>query len=145
MDQKNVHLMNYLQQQSGIESSPEAVPTDNISLDEFKEYVKRYMEIDNWLKKAQDVMKEKKKQKAELSDIITQFMVKYDIDDLNSKFGKISCKVRKTKEPISQGKIREKITNYFKDKPNVSEELIQTVFDNRQVVERPSLRRIKIS
>ena len=35
----------------------------NMSLEDFKEYVRKYMEIDNWLKKAQTVMKEKKRSK----------------------------------------------------------------------------------
>jgi len=128
-------------------TSRELVVNNNasMSLEEFKEHVKRYMEIDNWIKKAQDIMKEKKKQKLELSEIITKFMIRYDIDDLNSKFGKISCKTKHIKAPISQKKIKEKISEYYRDNTNECHQLIKTVFDDRPVVEKTSLRRIKIT
>ena len=37
----------------GSSSRELVVQTENISLEEFKDYVKKYMEIDNWIKKAQ--------------------------------------------------------------------------------------------
>ena len=118
---------------------------ESMSLEEFKECVKRYMELDNWLKKAQDVMKEKKKQKMALSEMITKFMIRYDIDDLNSKFGKISCKTKQVKAPISQRTIKDKITEYYKDNTNDCSQLMKVVFDDRPVVEKTSLRRVRIT
>lgn len=121
------------------------VDQDSLTLDEFKEYVKKYIEIDTWLKKAQDVTKEKKKQKKLLSDIIMKFMIKYDIEDLNCKTGKIRCKVKQVKQPISQRVIKEKITDYFKDKQTTCADIIQKVFNDRPVIEKVSLRHLKIT
>lgn len=121
------------------------VDQDSLTLDEFKEYVKKYIEIDTWLKKAQDVTKEKKKQKKLLSDIIMKFMIKYDIEDLNCKTGKIRCKVKQVKQPISQKVIKEKITDYFKDKQTTGADIIEKVFNDRPVIEKVSLRHLKIT
>ena len=118
----------------------------NMSLSDFKEIVKKYMELDNWLKKAHEVSKEKKKQKAALSEVITKIMIENNIDDLNTTFGKIPCKVKQVKEPISQSKIKEKITDYYKENKEDANKLITVVFDkDRQMLEKTSLRRVKIT
>lgn len=161
MDNRNDMIGNYLRQQSALAVSNASqsssvppinnsqdiivVPPENISLEEFKEYVKKYLELDNWLRKAQEVFREKKKAKDKLSEIITNFMIRYDIDDLNSKFGKISCKVKKVRQPVTQKNIKDKITDYFKDKPTECQNIIQTVFEDRPVVEKVSLRRLRVT
>jgi hypothetical protein len=118
----------------------------NMSLEDFKEYVRKYMEIDNWLKKAQTVIKEKKKIKDKLSLIITKFMIDNDIEDLNSRFGKISCRVKQTKQPITTKNIKEKLTDYFKHDETKCKQLIQRVFeDDRPIIEKVSLRRLRIT
>lgn len=157
---KSEFIGNYLRQQSQacapISTSPPSlagsssshqiiVASEQISLEEFKEFVKKYVEIDNWLKKARDLCKEKRKQRDQLSEVITKFMLRYDIDDLNSSFGKISCKVKKVKAPISQKGIKEKISDYFKENDAQGRDVIQKVFEERPVVEKVSLRRLKIS
>ena len=151
-------LGNYLRQQMNLAHSNDVIdtissheltipaqPPENITLDEFKEHVKKYMEIDNWLKKAQDVIKEKKRQKNTLSEVITRFMIRYDIDDLNSKFGKISCKVKQVKQQVSQKDIKLKINEHFKDNQQECKQLMHTLFEDRPTVEKTSLRRIKIT
>lgn len=167
---KQSMLGSYLQQQSAMVSSTtrsspgsdgesitggnghrELIITSNVeetSLEQFREYVKKYIELDNWMKKAQDVIKEKKKQKAILSEMITKFMSRYDIEDLNVRgAGKVVYKTRQVKAPVSQKVIKEKITDYFKDEnmEDKGKQIIKKVFEDRQVIEKASLRRIKIT
>jgi hypothetical protein len=150
-------LGNYLKQQSSIaggskapsaigdNDSSLAVP-ENITLEDFKEYVRKYIELDTWIKKAAEILREKKKNRDKLSETITKFMIRYDIEDLNvSNAGKIRCKIRQVKQACSQKIIKEKITDYFKEDTNQCREIIQKVFNERPVVEKASLRRIKIT
>lgn len=119
---------------------------DSMTLDDFKEYVRRYIEIDSWIQKAQEVMREKKKQRDKLSEIITKFMLKYDIEDLKVKQSKLRCTVRQVKQPITQKVIKEKISDYFKGNDTKTTEIIQKVFEeDRPVKERATLRRLKIT
>jgi hypothetical protein len=137
-----MNINNYLEQQQSL------VVTEQTSLEEFREYVKKYIELDTWIKKAQEVLKEKKKQKDKLSEVITKFMLKYDIEDLNVKSaGKIVCKVRQVKKPVSQKDIKTKLTDYYKNENEVDKgnQIIQKVFEERPMIEKASLRRIKIT
>lgn len=117
------------------------VPED-ISLEEFKNYVKKWLEYDNFIKKAQAVIKEKKKSRDMLSSIITKFMCKYNIEDLNTKEGRIRCKTLMVKEPVSQKVIKEKIINFFGNDGN---NVLTKIYEDRQKVEKVSLRRLKIT
>jgi hypothetical protein len=160
MNNNNSMLGSYLQQQSAIVdksaqgsetgsgSGALVVAQHQMSLDDFREYVRKYIELDTWIKKAQELLKEKKKQKDKLSEVITKFMINNDIEDLNVRnAGKIVCKVRNVKKPVSQKVIKEKITDYFNSE-NLGErgnQIIKKVFDERPVVEKASLRRIKIT
>ena len=118
---------------------------ENISLDEFKSYVKKWLELDNFVKRAKEAIKEKKKAQDKLSQIITNFMCKYDIEDLNTKDGRIRCKTQTVKAPVSQKVIKQKITDYFKDNENDKQEFFKKVYEERETVEKVSLRRLRIS
>lgn len=118
---------------------------ESITLDEFKAYVKKWIELDNFVKKAKEAIKDKKKAQDKLSQIITQFMCKYDIEDLNTKDGKIRCKTQVVKAPQSQKIIKQKITDYFKDNENQKQDFIKKVYEERERVEKVSLRRLRIS
>lgn len=120
-------------------------PPENMGIEEFKAYLKKWTELDTFIKKARDIIKEKKKQQVKLSEIITKFMIKNDIEDITSKNFKIKCKVNQVKKPVTQKVLKERITDYFQNNQSESKELIKKVFDDRQVVEKVSLRSLKIS
>jgi hypothetical protein len=141
----------YLKQQQQL-SGPPSIASDSlvvynnvpedISLDEFKNYVKKWLEYDNFIKKAQALIKEKKKSRDMLSTVITKFMCKYDIEDLNTKEGRIRCKTLMVKEPVSQKMIKEKIVNFFGNDGNT---VLTKIYEDRQKIEKTSLRRLKIT
>jgi hypothetical protein len=75
-------------------------------------------------------------------------MLKYDIEDLNVKSaGKIVCKVKQVKKPVSQKDIKTKLTDYYKNENQVDKgnQIIKKVFEERPMVEKASLRRIRIT
>ena len=118
---------------------------ENITLDEFKNYVRKWLELDNFVKKAQDVVKEKKKARDEFSKVITKFMCKYNIEDLNTKEGRIRCKVGYVKTPVNQKLIKQRISDYFGVEESKKQEILSKIYSEREIAEKVTLRRLKIS
>lgn len=118
---------------------------ENISLEEFKNYVKKWIEYDNFIKKAKQVIKEKKKIRDELNKVIIKFMCKYNIEDINTKEGRIRCKTSVVKPAVTQKVVKQRISDYFKDNENKKEEILHKIYEQQEQVERVSLRRLKIT
>lgn len=118
---------------------------NNITLEEFKEYVKKWLEMDNMIKKAQEAIKERKQTRDKLANIISKFMCKYDIEDLNTKDGRIRCKVTQVKSPVSQKVVKQKIIDYFKNDEDKKQDIISKIYEERDTVQKVSLRRLKIN
>jgi len=118
---------------------------DNISIDDFSNLVKKWIELDNWIKKSQEIAKQKRKQKDKLGEVITHYMTRYNIEDLNTSEGKIRCKVRYVKSGVNQKVVKEKIAELLKDNEEQCNTLITKIFNDREKVEKVSLRRIKIT
>ena len=117
-----------------------------ITLEEFKNFVKKWLEYDNYIKKAQEVIKEKRVLRDKLSQVIIKFMTKYNIEDLNTKEGRIRCKTTQVKPPVSQKCIKERLNQYFDNDERKKEEVLSTIYKrNDEKIEKTSLRRLKIS
>jgi hypothetical protein len=116
-------------------------------LDEFKKQVKLWMELDNHIKAMMVSIKEKRNVQHALTEKITAFMNHYNIEDLNTREGKLRYKVVRVKPPLRKQGIKEKLSEYFGNDPNMKEKVLSAVFDDQQslVVEKPSLRRLKAS
>lgn len=125
---------------------PKPAPTtlttvEDISLEEFKNFVKKWLELDGYIRKAQEIVKEKKKQRNKLSEIITKFMCKYNIEDLNTKEGRIRCKTTYVKAPVTQKEVKERITTMIPQ----HKEVVRKIYDERPKKEKVSLRRLRIT
>jgi hypothetical protein len=150
-------LMNtYLQQQSKLsEQQHQQQPRrleqalvnapDNMSLDEFKHQVKLWIELDNQIKQMSEITKEKKKVQRTLTDKILTFMARYNIEDLNTKDGKLRYKVTHVKPSVKQTAIKKKLYDYFEHDTELANKVVNAVFDSTAVqkVEKPALRRLK--
>jgi hypothetical protein len=118
---------------------------ETITMEEFKNYVKRWFDTDNYVKRAQQIIKEKRKEKNQLSEVIMKFMNKYNIEDLNTKEGRIRCKNVYVKAPVSKDVVKQCISDYFPNDEGKKEEIIHKIYENREKVEKKTLRRLKIS
>lgn len=78
-------------------------------LDDFKNQVRLYLEIDNTLKKLKAAVKERLRARRELSARILDFMGRYHIEELNTRDGKLRYRVVNVKEPLTQSVIKERI------------------------------------
>ena len=122
------------------EIQPIAVPSPN-ELEEFKNCVKIWITVDNNIKKLQATVKEQNGMKKEVSKKILSFMSRFNIEDLNTKEGKLRYKVTQVKAPLSQAGIKEKIVQNYQQGMAV-EDLTSKVFE-RPNVAKHSLRRFK--
>lgn len=118
---------------------------ETITMEEFKNCVKKWFDTDNYVKRAQQIIKEKRKEKNQLSEVIMKFMNKYNIEDLNTKEGRIRCKNVYVKAPVSKDVVKQCISDFFPNDEGKKEEIIHKIYENREKVEKKTLRRLKIS
>lgn len=143
---KETLLNSYLDQQAeassdGLLQTVAATPSTE-ELDQFKNKVRTWMEIDNTVKKLRGVIRERNSAKAELTKSILEFMAKFNIEDLNTKEGKLRYKVSNVKPPQSKQKLKEKLIEHYSPEMN-AEDLAKLVFDSPPgVIEKHSLRRL---
>jgi len=104
---------------------------EKIGIDEFRSYVKKWCEIDNFIKRAREAIKEKKKAQDKLTEVITKFMCRYNIEDINTKEGRIRCKTQVVKAPVSQKVVKQRITDYFKDNDNQCSDILHKIYEER--------------
>jgi Family of unknown function (DUF5760) len=124
-------------------------PTSEIpayGLDEFKSDVRTWIELDDSIKMLQNSIKERKYHKKHLTNRIIEFMDHHDIEDLNTRSGRIRHKMTYVRTPLSQNTIKTRIESFFKaeedDKiANLRNDLLAVVF-NRERNEKHSLRRL---
>ena len=154
---KNALVNHYLSQQAGAalptnqqagaappnNHTSEIIPTPTQGdLDDFKLLVNVWLEHDLAIEKLQVAIRERNKAKAALMPRILTFMSRYNIEDLNTKQGVLRYKVTQVKVPISQAEIKTRIAENIAKGVRSADEFNQNVFDNRQVIEKHSLKRV---
>ena len=139
---KNQIINSYLSQQLMTqEIQPIDVPSPQ-ELEDFKTCVRAWLEMDANIKKLQALVKERGVMKRELSTKIVAFMSRYNIEDLNTKEGKLRYKVTQVKAPLSQTQIKAKIETMYQPGMPISE-LTEKIFEARETRDKHSLRRFK--
>jgi hypothetical protein len=143
MNPDNIHLhgnnvQSFYNQNTNIKSN-------DTDLEDFKNQVKIWMRLDNEIKeftkqiKMLNVeIKQRKKYIGSLTPFILSYMNSNEIEELNSKDGRLQCKTSLVKPPLSQKDLRIKLYNNF---PNNTNEL-DRIFKEREKVEKISLRRL---
>lgn len=138
VSEKQRLLHTYLQHQA---AAAGLIKVEDITLEEFKNYVKSWLEADAYIRKAKQLVKEKKKVKNKLSEIIMRFMSKYNIEDLNTKEGRIRYKTTYIRKPVTQKELKEKVQKLV---PENKQKYVNRIFEERPKQEKVGLRRLKI-
>jgi len=103
-------------------------------LQEFKIKVGKWLELDEKISLLEKQTRELKKlRNKQLEPDITSFMVKFNINDLNTNSGKLKCNARNTKKPINKINIRENLSKIISDSARV-DQAIDLIWSNREVV-----------
>jgi hypothetical protein len=116
---------------------------NELMLEEFKKNVQTWMNYDNQMKRLAAASKLLKTKKKDINEKILDFMARYNIEDLNTKEGVIRYKKTFVKEPLTQKMIKDKLNELFKNNENDLNR-VNEIFNNRQKVEKTSLRRLKL-
>ena len=99
----------------------------------FKEKVKHWLAIDKQVSDLENQIKDIKKVKKELMPEITQFMVKYNISDLNTDSGRLKCSERKTKSTLNKNYIRIELEKALGDQSDKIESCMENILNNREI------------
>ena len=107
------------------------IPTQELQY--FKEKVKRWLLIDKQVSDLESQIKEIKKVKKELMPEITQFMVTYNISDLNTENGKLKCSERKTKQTINKAYLSGVLQQTLGENNDKMNECLDNILNNRAI------------
>ena len=110
----------------------------------FKEQVKKWLTIDQQIAVLESKLRDLKKiRNKELEPQVTDFMVKFKINDLNTENGKIKCSTRNTKKGLTAKYIQEKLTNTLENNDLV-DKAMENILENREVVTTYKLAKVKV-
>jgi hypothetical protein len=101
---------------------------DTSNMEDFKNQVKAWIEIDNQIKKLQGLIRERNNAKKQLTVKILAFMGRYNIEDLNTKDGKLRYKVSQVRKQVNHKEIKSRLSEHFSH-TNSIEELTEKVFE----------------
>jgi hypothetical protein len=107
------------------------VQPETLTLDEFKGLVRQYMAADTWLKQAREHGREKRQLRDRLAETIAKFMERFELDEINSKDGRIRCKKVEVKPSTKKNDIKSRLEEVLQDTiadPTRRDEVIKRVF-----------------
>jgi|TARA_B110000285_G_C14482432_1_gene320331 hypothetical protein len=111
-------------------------------LTNFKEKVKRWLTLDTQINELENKIKDLKKiRNKELEPQLTEFMVKFNIKDLNTESGKLKCSARNTKKGLNKDNIKMNLSKVISD-INVVEKAMEQL-EEREITTIYKLTKIK--
>jgi hypothetical protein len=116
---------------------------DSRQLDAFKNDVRTWIEVDNSIRDMHAAIRDRRAAKKSLTDRILSFMEEFNIEDLNTKDGRLRYRMSYVRAPLSHASIKDRISNYFASNASAAQEVHGAVFGNRERSEKLSLRRLK--
>ena len=109
----------------------------------FKEQVKKWLTIDQQILELESKLRDLKKiRNKELEPQVTNFMVKFKINDLNTENGKIKCSTRNTKKGLTPKYIEEKLASTLENNELV-EKAMGNILEDREIVTKHILSKVK--
>jgi hypothetical protein len=112
-------------------------------LDDFKSDVCTWIELDDSIKTLQHAIRDRRLEKQKLTQRIIGFMDHHDIEDLNTKSGRIRYKTKYVRPQVSKTNIRDRISSFFPNDAQLADDIVTAIYSSREVTERQSLRRLK--
>lgn len=126
------------------EESEESEQKSN-GISHLKKVVKDYLRIDNEIKEKQQVIKNLRDQQKIRKEYICKFMKTNDLEDINSKTGRLRYNYKEAPKALTEKKTIEYIIDYFgNSRREEADKLIETILAKRESRQVESLRRLKI-
>ena len=108
--------------------------------EQLKKDVKSYLEIDDQIKALNKALRERRTNKSKLADSILKTMKIFDVDNMNTKNGRLIYSVTKTKQPLNKKNLLSGLNLFFNNEEK-SKEASDVVLSNRQIIEKITLKR----
>ena len=94
--------------------------------------IKKWIKIDNDIKKLQKELNMRKKEKSGLSNDLMEVMKKNEIENINISNGKLVYTKKNVKKPLTQKLLTELLTNYYKGDVLKASEVNNFILENRE-------------
>ena len=125
-----------------MDNNMEPVQIPQNDLINFKEKVKRWLMLDIQISEMESKLRDLKKiRNKEIEPQLTDFMVQYNITDLNTESGKLKCSARNSKKPLNKENIKNNLSKVITDIGLVEKAMEQ--LDNRETTTTYKLTKIK--
>ena len=108
--------------------------------EQLKVNVKMYLDMDDQIKALNKAIAERRKKKNELSEEILGTMKKFEIDNMNTKNGKLIYSTTKSSKPLNKTNLITGLNLYFQDEDK-AKNVSKIVLGHRDKVEKVKLRR----
>lgn len=94
--------------------------------------IKEWIKLDNEIAKLQSEMKIRKNKKKELTESLVDVMKKNTIDCFDIAGGSLMYKKNKVKKPINGKSLVLALQNYYKETPQVAEDITNHIMSGRE-------------
>ena len=109
--------------------------------DKLVQNVKAWLTNDKELKALQTQIKERKKKKTELTEVLVDIMKSNEIDCFDITGGKIMYTQNRVKSALNKKHLMDSLEKYFENNPNIqTEELSKFILDSRSIKTTESIR-----
>jgi hypothetical protein len=109
--------------------------------EELINHIKEWIKIDNEISKFNLEIKQRKNRKKELTVSLVDTMKKNTIDCFDISGGSLIYKKSKVKKPINAKSLMEALNNYYKDTPQVADDLTKHILNSRAEVIKETIYR----
>jgi len=96
--------------------------------------IKKWIKIDNDIKKLQKELNSRKKEKSGLSNDLMEVMKKNEIENINISNGKLVYTKKNVKKPLTQKLLTELLTNYYKGDVLKASDVNNFILENREEI-----------
>lgn len=101
--------------------------------------IKKWIKIDNDIKKLQKELNSRKKEKGNLSNELMEVMRKNEIDNINISNGKLVHTKRNVKKPLTQKVLMELLSDYYKGDVLKASAVNNFILENREEVVKENI------
>ena len=112
-----------------------------MSKEELLDSVKSWINIDNEIRQLQAAIKERRKQKKDLTENLVHTMKQNDIDVFNIPDGELIYTKTKSKTPLSKKHLLLSLSEYFKNDKQIVQQLSKYILDSRKIKEKENIKR----
>tara|TARA_B100001063_G_scaffold246432_1_gene285566 strand:+ start:19478 stop:19834 length:357 start_codon:yes stop_codon:yes gene_type:complete len=96
--------------------------------------IKEWVKVENEISLLQRELKSRRERKKQISELLLSVMKDNEIDAFDITGGRVLYSQRKTKAPITKKSLMEMFDAYFKDRPDLADDLNEFIQDNRKQV-----------